>query len=100
MFDRLKAMAARTAIVAASFVATVTLMLAVGAAFHAASSQPWLRDTPQARSAVARCAGRSDRETRQQCLQAVVAEARARDAGGARLAAAGASEWPRTEQLR
>jgi hypothetical protein len=100
MLDRLKAIAARTAIVAASFVATATLMLAVGAAFHAASSQPWLRDTPQARTAVAQCAGRPDRETRQRCLKAVVAEARARDAGAARLATVGASEWQRTEHLR
>lgn len=78
---------ARAALVGASFVTASTLLLALGAAFDAASREPWLRDTPQARAAVAACDAHAARDARRGCLRAVVAEARARDAGAARLAA-------------
>lgn len=78
---------ARAALVAASFVTTSALMLALGAAFDAASREPWLRDTPQVRVAVAACDARASRDARRNRLRTVVAEARARDAGAARLAA-------------
>jgi len=80
---------ARAALFCASFVTTSLLMLSVGAAFHGASSQPWLRDSPQARDAVARCMANVDRSARHACIGTLVAAARARDAGlgPARLAA-------------
>jgi hypothetical protein len=77
----------RAALVLASFVATSTLMLTLGALFDDASRQPWLSDTPQARSAVAACHAQAARDARRHCLRAVVAEAQARDAGASRLAA-------------
>ena len=77
----------RAALVLASFFTTSTLLLVLGALFDDASRQPWLRDTPQARAAVATCHAHAAREARRSCLRAVVAEAQARDAGMSRLAA-------------
>jgi hypothetical protein len=95
MFERLKLFLARAALVAASFAASSLIMLAIGSAFHGASSEPWLRDSPHARAAAERCAVYAARQARHQCVRAAVMEARARDAGAAQLAAAerrGASE--------
>jgi len=87
MFDLSKNLLARAALFGASFVVTALLMVTVGAAFDGASSQPWLRDSPQARHAVAHCRAHADRATQRDCLSQVVAAARARDAGGAQWAA-------------
>lgn len=87
LFRSLRHHLARCALVAASFVTTSALMLALGAAFDGASREPWLRDSPQARVAVAACESRAARGGRRDCLRAVVAQARMRDAGAARLAA-------------
>lgn len=77
----------RAALVLASFFTTSTLLLVLGALFDDASRQPWLRDSPQARIAVAACHAHAAREARRSCLRAVVAEAQARDAGMSRVAA-------------
>ena len=87
MIDRLKSTLIRSALVAASFVATSSLMLTIGAVFHGASSQPWLRDSPQARAAVARCAALVHRNDRLDCMHTVIAQARQRDNGTTRVAA-------------
>lgn len=68
---------ARAAIVVAAFAASALTMAAVGLAFDAASSRPWLRDPPQARSEFARCSAFVERAARRDCLHAVVAQARA-----------------------
>jgi hypothetical protein len=78
---------ARAALFVAAFLAASASMLLVGAAFHSASPPAWLRDSPQARAAVAECAAASHRREQQACVRRVVADAQARDAGAARLAA-------------
>ncbi len=88
MLEPLLSFAVRAAIVAVSFFAAAATTLGVGAAFHAASAQPWLRDTPAAREAVAACPARAGRDARRECVRVLVARAQARDAGAARLAAA------------
>jgi hypothetical protein len=87
----LKSGALRVAVFVASFAATSAVMVAVGAVFHAAGSGAVLRDTPQARAAVARCDARPLRKQRSDCVRHVVAQARARDAGASMMAAASAS---------
>jgi hypothetical protein len=87
MFESSKNVLARAAIFGASFVVTALLMVVVGAAFDSASSQPWLRDSPQARQAVAHCRAHAGRAAQRDCLSQVVAAARARDAGVAHWAA-------------
>ncbi len=72
---------ARAAILAASFVASSALVLAVSALFHQASRDGWLRDSPLARDAVARCHAQAERQVRHACVQHLVAAARERDAG-------------------
>ena len=52
----------RAALVLASFFTTSTLLLVLGALFDDASRQPWLRDTPQARAAVATCHAHAARD--------------------------------------
>lgn len=96
MLETCKSFLTRAAIVVASFVASATLMAAIGAAFDGVA-QPWLRDTPSARLEVARCDALAQRAARRDCLRAVVADARERDAGRSAdapldvLAAAGAT---------
>lgn len=87
MLERLKSFLAGSAIVAASFAASSLIMLAVASAFHAASSEPWLRDSPHARAVAERCGTYAGREARHQCVRGAVMQARARDAGAAQLAA-------------
>ena len=85
--ERLSRLLARAAVLAAAFAAAATLLLAVGGAFYSVSREPVLADSPQARSAVAGCDALADRAARQQCVQHLLAEAKARDAGDAQLAA-------------
>lgn len=86
-YERLKGLLARVAVFAAAFVTSATLLLAVGSAFYTVSSEPVLADSPRARLAVAGCDALGDRVARQHCLQRLVAEAQARDAGAAQVAA-------------
>jgi hypothetical protein len=89
--ETLKCLLARVTVIAAAFVMSATLLLAVGGAFHSVSSEPVLADTPRARLAVAGCDALGDRAARQHCVQRLVAEAQARDAGAAQLAELAAS---------
>jgi len=90
--ERLKRLSARAAVFAASFATSATLLLAVGGAFYSVSSQPVLADSPYARSAVAGCDALGDRVARQHCVRHLVAEAKARGAGAAQLAALAARQ--------
>jgi hypothetical protein len=90
-YERLKRLLARAAVFAAAFVTSATLLLAVGGAFYSVSSEPVLADSPQARFAVAGCDAIGDRVARQRCVRRLVAEAQARDAGAAQLAALAAN---------
>ena len=90
-YEGLKYLLARAAVFAAAFVTSATLLLAIGSAFYSASSEPVLADTPQARFAVAGCDALGNRVARQHCVQRLVAEAQARDAGSAQLAALAAN---------
>ena len=90
--ESLKRLLARASVFAAAFVTSATVLLAVGGAFYSVSTEPVLADTPQARSAVAGCDALGDRAARQLCVQRLVAQARARDAGVAQLAALAASQ--------
>lgn len=91
-YESLKSLLARASVFAAAFVTSATVLLAVGSAFYSVSSEPVLADTPQARFAVAGCDARGDRSARQRCVQRLVAQAQARDAGTAQLAALAASQ--------
>lgn len=86
-YELFKCLSARAAVYAAAFATSATLLLAVGGAFYSVSSEPVLSDSPQARSAVAGCDTLGDRVARQHCVRRLVAEAKARDAGAAQLAA-------------
>lgn len=89
--ERLKYHLARAALFAAAFATSATVLLAVGGAFHGVSSEPVLADSPRARFAVAGCDALGDRVARQHCVQRLVAQAKARDAGAAQVAALAAS---------
>ena len=78
---------ARAAAFAAAIATSATLLVAVASAFYIVSSEPVLADSPQARSAVAGCDTRGDRVARQDCVQHLVANAKAHDAGASQLAA-------------
>ena len=86
-YERPKCLSARAAVFAAALATSATLLLAVGGAFYSVSSEPVLADSPQARSAVAGCDALGDHAARQHCVWHLLAEANARDAGAARLAA-------------
>jgi hypothetical protein len=90
--EALKRHLARTATFAAAFATSATLLVAVGGAFYRVSSAPVLADSPQAQLAVAGCDALGDRAARQHCVRRLVAEAMARDAGAAQLAALSASQ--------
>lgn len=77
----------RAAFAGAAFAAAATLVFAVVAAFDSVSREPFLRDTPEARLAVARCDMLGERQARQHCLQRLVAAAKASGAGASRVAA-------------
>lgn len=87
MLERLESFVARAALAVASFAASSLIMLAVASAFHAASSEPWLRDSAHARAVAERCGAYAERNARHQCVRGAVIEAQARDAGAAQLAA-------------
>jgi len=86
-YERLKYLSARAAVFAAASATSATLLLAVGGAFYSVSSEPVLADSPQARSAVASCDALGNHAARQHCARHLLAEAKARDAGAAQLAA-------------
>jgi hypothetical protein len=77
----------RAAGFAAAFAMSATVLIAVVGAFYNVSREPVLSDSPQARSAVARCDARGDRAARQHCLRHLVASAKAHDAGASQIAA-------------
>jgi hypothetical protein len=87
MLEKLKSFGWRAACFAASFVASASVLVAVGGAFHSASGQRWLSDSAHARDVAVRCAGLAEREARHRCVQAAVHAARARDLANAQLAA-------------
>lgn len=80
--------ALRVAVFVASFAASSASMVAVGALFHSASADRALRDSPQARRAMARCDVVVQRDQRRDCVRSVVAAAHARDGGASMVAAA------------
>ena len=92
LYESLKCLSARAAVIAAALATSATLLLAVSAAYYSVSSEPVLADSPYARSAVAGCDALGDRVARQHCVRRLVAEAKARDAGAAQLAALAARQ--------
>lgn len=78
----------RVALAAAALAVAAMQFIVVAAMFDDVSREPFLRDTPQNRLAVARCEAQGSREARQHCVRTLVAAAKASDAGAARLAAA------------
>jgi predicted deacylase len=87
MHTRLQIHAPQAIVCAAALAATAAVMAAVAVAFHSASAEPWLRDSPAAQRVAGRCFALEGREARQACVRAAVAQARERDAGLMRLAA-------------
>src|SRR5450631_1916724 len=96
-YERLKYLSTCAAVFAAPFAMSATLLLAVCGAFYSVSSEPMLADSPQARSAVAVCDALGDRVARQHCVWHLLVQAKARDAGVARLAALGARQRVATQ---
>ena len=90
--EPLKRLPARAAAFTAALATSATLLLAVVGAFYRVTSEPVLADSPQARSAVAGCDALGDRVARRHCVRRLVAEAKARDAGAAQLAALAARQ--------
>ena len=88
----LKQPLARSAIVLASFTVSAACLCAVALVFDHASSDPFLRDSAQARLAVARCDELGNRGARDRCVHHLVVEASARDADAARPTAFAAVE--------
>jgi hypothetical protein len=88
--QRLKHWVVGAACFAAAFVASSFVVLAVGVAFHVASREPWLAESPQSRAVAQRCFADGERADRYRCVRAAVAAALARDAGAAQVAALGA----------
>lgn len=87
--------AVRAVVVVASFATAATVMIAVLAAFDGASREPFLRDTPEARLAVARCEASGERAQRAQCLRRLIAAAKASGPGAARVAVLEPEQRPR-----
>ena len=67
---------ARVACTMAAACAAVVVHVAVISTFHVASSDPWLRPTPQVLQAQARCDALADRATRGQCMRQLLARVR------------------------
>ena len=86
-YEPFKHLWARATAFAAVFATSATLLLALASAFYSVSSEQVLADSPQARSAVADCDTRGDRVARQHCVQRLVADAKAHDAGASQLSA-------------
>ena len=89
--ERLQCILARAGFFAAAFVMSSALLGAVGVAFHSVSRDPVLADSPRARVDVASCNVSGDRSARQRCVQRLLAAAKERDSGAARVAALAAS---------
>jgi hypothetical protein len=70
---------ARVACTAAAACAAVATHVAVLGTFHVASSDPWLRPTPQVLQAQARCDALAARATREQCTRQLHARVRTSD---------------------
>ncbi len=81
---------ARGAVAVASFVASAACLCAVVLVFDHASSEPFLRDSAQARVAVERCEELRERAARDRCVQRLATQAQARDAEAARPTAVAA----------
>lgn len=90
--EALKRPLASSAIVLASFTASAACLSAVALVFDHASSEPFLRDSAQARLAVARCDQLGQRSARDRCVHRLVVEARVRDAYASRPVAVAAIE--------
>jgi hypothetical protein len=86
-YGQLKTFWARSALCAAAFTTSATLLLAVVGAFYSVSSEPVLADSPLARSAVSGCDARTDRVARQRCVRSLVARAWAQDTGASQTTA-------------
>jgi hypothetical protein len=67
---------AHVACTVAAACAAVVVHVAVLGTFHVASSNPWLRPTPQVLQAQARCDALADRAARGQCTQQLLARVR------------------------
>jgi len=78
--------AMRTVVAVAALATTAAVMLVVLAAFDGVSREPFLRDTPEARLAVARCEATGERAHRASCMRRLIAAAKASGAGAARVA--------------
>lgn len=78
---------ARSAIVLASFTVSAACLCTIALIFGHASSDPFLRDSAQARLAVARCDALGNRGARDRCVHRLVVEASGRDADVVRLTA-------------
>lgn len=83
---------ARSALLLAAFTASAACLCAVALVFDHASSDPFLRDSAQARLAVARCDGLGHRGARDRCVRGLVLQARVRDADASRPAAVAKAE--------
>lgn len=57
----------------AGFATSATLVTLTMSLFGAASSTPWLPDTPRTREMAATCARQAHREARERCMQRVLA---------------------------
>lgn len=79
--------AVRAVVAVASFATAATVMTTVLAAFDSVSREPFLRDTAEARLAVARCEASGERAKREHCVRRLIAAAKASGAGAARVAA-------------
>lgn len=77
---------ARAVVAVASFATAAAVMSTVLAAFDSVSREPFLRDTAEARRAVARCEGHGERATRDRCVRQLIAAAKASGTGAARVA--------------
>lgn len=91
-YERLKCLWARASVFAAAFATSATLLLAIGAACYSVSSETLMDDSPDTRSADARCDALGDRVAQQHCVRCMVAGAKAQDAGEAQLAALAARQ--------
>lgn len=76
MFRHSKTLLTRAALFAASFTTTALLMAGLGTAFHGASSEPWLRDSPALQQMLARCDARPSHTARLACARDGIARAR------------------------
>ena len=89
--EHLKSSRNRGVALAAAFATSATLLLALGSAFYSVPGEPVLADSMHARCNVARYDTLGEHVERQHCMQRLMAQARAPDAGTAQLAELAAS---------